>query len=159
MSHLEVIGLLATLWAQAGQQAQIPDLVAEYLRRDLLNKILGNSDNHGRNTAIIRGADSFRLAPIYDLAPMVMDDEGITRTTKWGAGIESAGQINWRAACESLGAIVVPDMAFERLRADAEQLRALPDLLSASGLPDITMNHPQIALKHLDKRLQEWGLK
>lgn len=32
-------------------------------------------------------------------------------------------------------------------------------LLSASGLPDITMNHPQIALKHLDKRLQEWGLK
>ena len=159
MSHLEVIKLLAMLWAQAGQQAQIPDLVAEYLRRDLLNKILGNSDNHGRNTAIIRGADSFRLAPIYDLAPMVMDDEGITRTTKWGAGIESAGQINWRAACESLGAIVVPDMALERLRADAEQLRALPDLLSASGLPDITMNHPQIALKHLDKRLQEWGLK
>lgn len=159
MSHLEVIKLLATLWAQAGQQAQIPDLVAEYLRRDLLNKILGNSDNHGRNTAIIRGADSFRLAPIYDLAPMVMDDEGITRTTKWGVGIESAGQINWRAACESLGAIVVPDMVFERLRADAEQLRALPDLLSASGLPDITMNHPQIALKHLDKRLQEWGLK
>jgi len=159
MSHLEVIKLLAMLWAQAGQHAQIPDLVAEYLRRDLLNKILGNSDNHGRNTAIIRGADSFRLAPIYDLAPMVMDDEGITRTTKWGAGIESAGQINWRAACESLGAIVVPDMAFERLRADAEQLLALPDLLSASGLPDITMNHPQIALKHLDKRLQEWGLK
>ena len=96
---------------------------------------------------------------MYGLAPMVMDDEGIIRTTKWGVGIESAGQINWRAACESLSAIVVPDMAFERLRADAEQLRALPDLLSASGLPDITMNHPQIALKHLDKRLQEWGLK
>lgn len=159
MSHLEVIQLLAALWKEAGQQAQIPDLVAEYLRRDLLNKILGNSDNHGRNTAIIREPDAFRLAPIYDLAPMVMDDEGIVRTTKWGAGVEKAGDINWRAACESLSDIIRPDVAFERLRADAEQLRALPDLLSANGLPDITMNHPQIALKNLDKRLQEWGLK
>lgn len=159
MSHLEVLELLAALWGHAGQQAQIPDLVAEYLRRDLLNKILGNSDNHGRNTAIIRDSGSFRLAPIYDLAPMVMDDEGITRTTKWGAGIENAGQINWRAACESLSAVIAPDLAFERLRHDALQLLALPDVLSASGLPDLTMNHPQIALKHLDKRLQEWGLK
>ena len=159
MSHLEVLELLAALWGQAGQQAQIPDLVAEYLRRDLLNKILGNSDNHGRNTAIIRDSGSFRLAPIYDLAPMVMDDEGITRTTKWGPGIENAGQINWRAACESLSAVIAPDLAFERLRHDALQLLALPDVLSASGLPDLTMNHPQIALKHLDKRLQEWGLK
>ncbi|WP_300729904.1 HipA domain-containing protein [Pseudomonas sp.] len=159
MTHLEVVELLAGLWSQAGQQGQIEDLVAEYLRRDVLNKILGNSDNHGRNTAIIRGTDAFRLAPIYDLAPMVMDDEGITRTTKWPLEIERAGEIDWRAACESLSAIVSPDIAFERLRADAEQLRALPDVLSASGLPDVTMNHPQIALKNLDQRLRTWGLK
>mgnify|MGYP000010444880 CR=1 FL=1 len=37
--------------------------------------------------------------------------------------------------------------AIARLRADAEQLRALPDLLRAEGLPELTMNHPQIALK------------
>lgn len=52
-----------------------------------------------------------------------------------------------------------PDLAFERLRHDALQLLALPDVLSASGLPDLTMNHPQIALKNLQQRLQEWGLK
>lgn len=159
MTHVEVLELLAALWKQAGQQDLIPNLVAEYLRRDLLNKILGNSDNHGRNTAIIRDVDSLRLAPIYDLAPMVMDDEGITRTTKWSLDVERAGQINWRAACELLSGIIEPDMAFDRLRADAELLRALPDLLRAEGLPDVTMNHPQIALKHLDQRLQEWGLK
>ena len=50
-------------------------------------------------------------------------------------------------------------MAFERLRADAELLRALPDLLRAEGLPELKMNHPQIALKNLDQRLREWGLK
>ncbi|MCF6761325.1 type II toxin-antitoxin system HipA family toxin [Pseudomonas fragi] len=159
MSHLEVVQLLAGLWARAGQQDHIEDLVAEYLRRDLINKILGNSDNHGRNTAIIRGADSFRLAPIYDLAPMVMDDEGITRTTKWPLDIERAGEIDWRAACESLSAIANPGTVYERLRSDAEQLRALPDLLRAEGLPEMTMNHPQIALKNLDQRLREWGLK
>ena len=159
MTHVEVLERLATLWRQAGQQDQIADLVAEYLRRDLLNKILGNSDNHGRNTAIIRGVDSFRLAPIYDLAPMVMDHEGITRTTKWSRDVERAGQIDWRGACESLSAIIEPGMAFERLRADAELLRALPDLLRAEGLPELKMNHPQIALKNLDQRLREWGLK
>lgn len=159
MAHVEVLERLAALWKHAGQQDQIPDLVAEYLRRDLLNKILGNSDNYGRNTAIIRGVDSFRLAPVYDLAPMVMDGEGITRTTKWSREVERAGQIDWRGACESLSAIIDPDMAYQRLRTDVEPLRALPDLLRAEGLPEMTMNHPQIALKNLDQRLREWGLK
>ena len=159
MTHHHVLKLLAALWTQAGQHDQLPDMVADYLRRDLLNKILGNSDNHGRNTAIIRDVDALRLAPIYDLAPMVMDDEGITRTTKWSRDVERAGQINWRAACESLKEIIDPDSAFERLRADAELLRPLPDVLRAQGLPDVTMDHPHIALKHLDQRLREWGLK
>lgn len=39
------------------------------------------------------------------------------------------------------------------------QLLALPDILSASGLPAVTMNHPAIALKNLPQRLQAWGLK
>ncbi|PHN22750.1 type II toxin-antitoxin system HipA family toxin [Pseudomonas sp. ICMP 561] len=159
MDHLEVITLLSALLSQAGQEAEIPDLVAEYLRRDLINQILGNSDNHGRNTAIIRSQDGYRLAPIYDLAPMVMDAEGITRTTKWSKFIERAGIVNWRAACDSLADILDPQQAFERLRHDAQQLRALPDMLRDSGLPDTTFNHPAIALGKLDERLTTWGLQ
>jgi len=48
---------------------------------------------------------------------------------------------------------------FERLREDAQRLAALPDLLTASGLPDRTMNHPGIHLKNLEQRLKEWDLK
>lgn len=48
--------------------------------------------------------------------------------------------------------------SFERLREDAKRLRALPDILSASGLPERTMNHPSIALKDLDQRLKAWDL-
>jgi serine/threonine-protein kinase HipA len=168
LDHLEVIRLLAGLWRDVGQADQIPDLVADYLRRDLLNKILGNSDNHGRNTAIIRDSTSFRLAPIYDLAPMVMDDEGVTRSTKWPRALERAGDVDWRGVCRALADIADPDDplaalsevqdSFERLRDDANQLMALPDILTASGLPDETMNHPQIALKNLQQRMKAWDL-
>ena len=159
MDHLEVIQHLAQLWTLAGQVDQIPDLVSDYLRRDLLNKILGNSDNHGRNTSIIRDTESFRLAPIYDLAPMVMDDEGVTRTTKWPKHLEVAGEVKWREVCNALAMIGDPEALYEGLRKDADHLLALPDILTASGLPEVTMNHPAIALRNLEQRLKNWGLK
>ncbi|WP_416771083.1 type II toxin-antitoxin system HipA family toxin [Pseudomonas sp. RHF3.3-3] len=158
LKHLEVITRLVALWRQAGQGEQVEDLVADYLRRDLLNKILGNSDNHGRNTSIIRDQRGVRLAPIYDLAPMVMDDEGVTRSTKWARDIERGGEVDWRKACDALAGLVEPQAAFERLRADARHLLALPDILTDSGLPAVTMNHPLIALKRLGQRLRDWGL-
>lgn len=169
MNHMEVIRMLAGLWRKAGQASQIPALVTDYLRRDLINKILGNSDNHGRNTAIIRQTNNFHLAPIYDLAPMVMDDEGVTRTTKWPRDLERAGDVDWRGVCRALADIAEPDdplaalcdapALFERLREDAQRLAALPDILTASGLPDKTMNHPGIHLKNLEQRLKEWDLQ
>lgn len=158
MDHLDVIRMLVQLWQDAGQQAQVPELIADYLRRDLINKILGNSDNHGRNTAIIRTQDALQLAPIYDLAPMVMDAEGITRTTKWSSPIERAGEVDWQAACHSLAGLIEPQQAFERLRQDALSLLALPDLLADGGLPHTVMNHPAIAVKNLEQRLKTWGL-
>ncbi|KAF0864664.1 type II toxin-antitoxin system HipA family toxin [Pseudomonas sp. LD120] len=159
MRHTEVLGILAELWRITGQESQIPELVADYLRRDLLNKILGNSGNHGRNIAIIRSDDGVQLAPIYDLAPTVMDEQGITRTLKWPGRMEVAGEVDWRLVCASLKPLLDPEAAFTRLREDAEQLRALSDLLSAGGLPEATLNHPRIHLRHLDRRLQEWGLR
>lgn len=159
MSHLDALDKLVGLWNAASQCDQVADLVAEYLRRDLLNKILGNSDNHGRNTSIIRAGDSLRLAPIYDLAPMLMDDEGISRSTKWPRTLELAGDVDWRGVCDALSSFVDPERAFERLRQDAEHLRALPDILVASGLPEVTLNHPLIGLRDLDQRLKNWGLR
>lgn len=159
MGHRAVVEQLVGLWRQAGQSQDVPALVAEYLKRDLLNKVLGNSDNHGRNISIIRQTDALRLAPVYDLAPMVMDDEGITRTTKWPRELERAGEVDWLGVCRLLGDLADSHVLFEGLREDARQLLALPDILSASGLPVVTMNHPGIALKNLPQRLEEWGLK
>ena len=46
--------------------------------------------------------------------------EGLTRTTKWPKHIELAGAVDWRAA--------------------AQAFLALPDLLSADGLPTATIS-------------------
>ncbi len=158
MSHSDVLRNLVALWQNVGQTEQVGDLVFEYMRRDLLNQILGNSDNHGRNTSIIRTAQGVSLAPIYDLAPMVMDDEGVTRTTKWPKQIEVAGQVDWKAACDEAAEWIEPDELFQRLRAAAQTFLALPDLLSTDGLPAATMNHPRIALRDMPQRLKNWGL-
>ncbi len=158
MSHLDAVDTLARAWQAAGQDQQRPALLRAYLLRDLLNQILGNSDNHGRNLAVLRGEESLALAPIYDLAPMVMDPEGITRSTKWPEPIERAGEVDWRAACQALAPWGDPARLFEELREDAARLRALPDLLRELGLPEATMQHPRIALGRLDQRLRQWDL-
>ncbi|WP_236658318.1 type II toxin-antitoxin system HipA family toxin [Pseudomonas knackmussii] len=151
LDHVSVLDSLAELWLAAGQSAQIPELVAEYVRRDLINLVLGNSDNHGRNTSVIR-APLLRLAPIYDLAPMVMDEEGITRATRWPQAIERGGVVDWRQACAAVSRWAHPEQLFERLRGDAQRLMSLPDLLSELGLPTAVSNHPAVGLAKMSQR-------
>ncbi|MCE0904413.1 HipA domain-containing protein [Pseudomonas putida] len=155
MAHAEVVHRLVGLWIDNGQQDEVDDLVFEYVRRDLLNRILGNTDNHGRNTSIMRVGGKFRLAPIYDLAPMILDEEGITRTTKWAA--ERKGSSNWRDNCAELVGYTDPDVLLQRLMNAAEAFRALPDLLTDA--PESMRNAASLPVNNLDKRLVEWGLR
>ena len=105
--------------------------------------------------AIFRSRGRFELAPIYDLAPMVLDPEGVTRVTKWRP--EHMGSPDWRAVCDYFHAITDPAALFERLRAAAQRFRALPDLLV--DLPAEVRQARTIPLNNLDTRLAEWGLR
>ncbi|WP_434770987.1 type II toxin-antitoxin system HipA family toxin [Pseudomonas entomophila] len=155
MAHAEVVHRLVELWTDNGQQDEVDDLVFEYVRRDLLNRILGNTDNHGRNTSIMRVDGRFRLAPIYDLAPMILDDEGITRTTKWAS--ERKGASRWKDNCAELTDYTDPDVLLQRLMSAAEAFRALPDLLVDA--PESTRSAANLPVNNLDKRLAQWGLR
>ncbi|MCH2338469.1 type II toxin-antitoxin system HipA family toxin [Pseudomonas sp. NPDC047963] len=155
MQHEEVIARLAQLWTEAGQQAETPDLVFEYVRRDLLNRILGNSDNHGRNTSITRSGGRLALAPIYDLAPMVLDPEGISRVTKWHE--ERLGEPQWRDVCERLKPFAEPEDTYERLRQAARDFLALPDLLTEIP-PAIRQATGRLPVLQLEPNLKRWGL-
>jgi len=56
----------------------------EFIKRDILNRALRNTDNHARNHAVQRRTDgSIRLTPLFDFAPMYRDPELIVRALHW----------------------------------------------------------------------------
>lgn len=56
----------------------------EFIKRDILNMAMRNTDNHARNTAVQRLPNgTVQLTPVFDFAPMYMDREFITRGCKW----------------------------------------------------------------------------
>ena len=58
--------------------------IAEFIKRDVLNMAMRNTDNHARNTAMQRLPDgTVLLTPLFDFAPMYLDREMIVRNCHW----------------------------------------------------------------------------
>lgn len=71
--------------------------IIEYLKRDIANIVLGNKDNHARNTAIRRGHDgTIALTPVFDFAPMWLHPDGIARRIRWQS--DDGGAPIWASA-------------------------------------------------------------
>jgi serine/threonine-protein kinase HipA len=68
--------------------------IAEYLLRDMANMALGNRDNHGRNTAFHRYDHHVGISPLFDFAPMYLDQDGIARSATW-LHFEKFGVVNY----------------------------------------------------------------
>ncbi len=151
LRHQDVLGALRKVVPPAAW----PKLLLDYVERDVLNLVFGNSDNHGRNTSLLKSADAVWLAPVYDFAPMKMDLEGITRTTHWGP-FERGGEVDWRGLLPTFGAH--EPLVRDGLRALAERLTGLPTLLGALGLPKETLEFPGLGLLRTEARLRAWGL-
>jgi len=79
-----------------------PADLLEYIRRDILNIALGNRDNHGRNTAVLKETDgTMRLAPLYDVGPAFLDARSLARRIRWD-GEEPGRQIDWMRVLANL---------------------------------------------------------
>ncbi len=111
--------------------------IHEFLFRDVLNVAMGNPDNHGRNTAMIKSMDgAVRLSPLYDFAPMFLDDQGIARTCRW-TGAEKLGMPDWGKVADLLKACgMEPKTLRMKLGAFAETVRRLPEIMAACGTDD-----------------------
>ncbi len=124
--------LCATILRYSHQAAV--DLV-EYILRDVTNVVLGNKDNHARNTALLRfESGEVRLAPLFDFAPMYLDPEGIARVCRWSDDIEQAGHPDWQRVIS-----LFPDhrpYLTDRLRQFGHALERLPDTLRTCGVDD-----------------------
>ncbi|BBO99492.1 phosphatidylinositol kinase [Sulfuriferula nivalis] len=65
--------------------------VIEYIKRDLLNLAILNTDNHARNTAIQQLANgTVQLTPVFDIAPMFMDRDMMARASRW---LDKSGKV------------------------------------------------------------------
>jgi serine/threonine-protein kinase HipA len=79
--------------------------VRDYLLRDICNLALGNPDNHGRNSALVKRArGGTALAPFFDFVPMRLSSRGIQRSTSWESMKKSGGDssLDWNAVLEAL---------------------------------------------------------
>jgi serine/threonine-protein kinase HipA len=113
----------------------------EYVRRDLLNIALGNRDNHGRNTAVLKDTDgSMRLAPLYDLGPAFLDARSLVRVIRWDG--ENAVERDWNHVLSNLAVRFAEAgqrfsrwaLLSEAMREFALTLDQLPALMSECGV-------------------------
>lgn len=76
-THETYIGMLAGVTSDPAAD------ITEYVLRDLLNLAMGNTDNHGRNTALQKCRGWIGLAPLYDFCAMRLHPDIVAPSTKW----------------------------------------------------------------------------
>lgn len=106
--------------------------IREFVFRDILNVALGNTDNHGRNTAVLKTLNGdVRLSPLFDFAPMFLDDQGIPRICRW-TGAESGGMPDWGDVADLLKDCGLEPAALRFEMAEfAGTVKRLPDIMAA----------------------------
>lgn len=143
---------------EQGYDFDIPAFVIEWVRRDLLNIVFANSDNHGRNTAFIKTENAIYLAPIYDFAPMKADPEGIPRSTKWSLPYESGGEYDFTGIAQALSDLVPASQLSAALRETSAQLVGLKARLQERGVPEQILEMPATGFNFIADKLTRWKL-
>ncbi|MBX3217526.1 MAG: type II toxin-antitoxin system HipA family toxin [Labilithrix sp.] len=106
----------------------------ELLLRDVLDVALGNTDNHARNSAVLKHEDGgIELTPLYDFAPMVLDPQGIARVCRWRD--ETDGYPDWGRVAETLDSLGLDAGATKSwLRELSPAVAELPRLMIDEGV-------------------------
>ncbi|WP_207000015.1 type II toxin-antitoxin system HipA family toxin [Trinickia mobilis] len=122
----------------AGIRKVVSDPAAEtleFIKRDVLNLAMRNTDNHARNTAVQLVEGRVQLTPLFDFAPMYLDPELIPRALRWYRPDTRAELTDW---ADVLASLRVPDqerrMLAGKLSRFAVQVERLPDTMAAQGV-------------------------
>jgi serine/threonine-protein kinase HipA len=90
----------------------------EFIKRDVLNLALRNTDNHARNTAVQRTPEGLiQLTPLFDFAPMFKDPEVVSRSCHW-RDTQGVRQTDWKQVIEQLD---IPEPEREWIAAELVQ--------------------------------------
>jgi len=135
--------------------------VKEYVRRDLLNIALGNRDNHGRNTAVLKETDgTIQLAPLYDFGPAFLDARALARVIRWDG--EEPAATDWNVVLENLATyldeagIELKDLRALRqaMRGFADDLASLPELMRQCGADEAIIGQRREPIAKLARELR-----
>lgn len=107
----------------------------EYIRRDILNLALRNTDNHGRNAAVLRSGAQVRLSPLFDFAPMFLDPEGIGRVCRWDDE-RPGSQPEWALICEKFKNLIPPGETRGWLAGLSRKVIRLPEAMQRQKVDD-----------------------
>ena len=129
--------------------------LAEFLLRDVVDVALGNTDNHARNTAILKtDGGPIELSPLYDFAPMVLDPSGIARVSRWNA--EESGFPRWGRVAETLDGLGLDGTATKRrLRELAAAIAELPPMMKDEGVPPRVIDAREGRIARTARSLEE----
>lgn len=137
---------------------QIEYAISYLDKRDLLNIIFGNSDNHGCNTSFFKKNGNVFLSPIYDFAPMKADPEHLIRSTTWGSPYEERGEYQWEKITERLAPWCDPDISLNALKSLADKLGGLKQRLIGKGVPEQIIEMPAPSFDDIEAKLKRWKL-
>lgn len=160
-SATELLTHQTALIVLAGCVTDFETELAEYVRRDLLNLALGNRDNHGRNTAVLKDTDgTVRLAPVFDLGPSFLDARAIARVMRWPG--EQPGATNWNHVLENLAdgfseAGIDPSVlkvAARHMREFVRPLQTMTSVARKCGVDELIVNQRQDEIKRLAGELR-----
>ncbi|MGN6232876.1 MAG: HipA domain-containing protein [Trinickia sp.] len=107
----------------------------EFIKRDVLDLAMRNTDNHARNTAVQLTGGKVQLTPLFDFAPLYLDSQLIPRALRWYRPDTRMELTDWG---DVLAALPVP--GDERLTLGAAlcrfaaQLERLPDIMDLHGV-------------------------
>ncbi len=126
----------------------------EYVKRDMLNVALGNTDNHPHNTAILSSGTRTMLAPLYDFSPSHLMTDDIARSLEW---VDERGEIldDWG---EILHRIAIPEAEREYfdkgIRDFTEKLAGLEDRMKNAGIDDDIIDARYYSIANLRAQLK-----
>jgi serine/threonine-protein kinase HipA len=107
----------------------------EFIKRDVLNLAMRNTDNHARNTAVQLVERRVQLTPLFDFAPMYLDPELIPRVLRWYRPDTRVELTDW---ADVLAALPVPDRERRMLAGELSQfgveIERLPDIMETQGV-------------------------
>jgi serine/threonine-protein kinase HipA len=127
-------------------------VLQEFLARDVLDVAMGNTDNHSRNTAVLKDHNGHvGLSPLYDFAPMMLDPRGIHRASRWEDGSEFP---DWSLVADSLAPLVDGKTVRKWLLALLPKVARLEAEMVQAGVPNAVLDRCKPRIKRVRKALE-----